>query len=138
MRPVQKPRISRQEDKLKRILTDSAPKAIGPYSQAIVSGGFVFCSGQIAIDPETNTFKPGSIAEETSRAIENLKAILEKAHTTLEKTVRVGVYLSSMDDFTEMNSVYETYFTNKPARTTIEVSALPKGARIEIDAITEI
>ena len=123
---------------MERILTDNAPKAIGPYSQAIVSGGFVFCSGQIAIDPETNTFKPGSIAEETSRAIENLKAILEKAHTTLEKTVRVGVYLSSMDDFTEMNSVYETYFTNKPARTTIEVSALPKGARIEIDAITEI
>ena len=123
---------------MEKISTDKAPKAIGPYSQAIVTGGLVFCSGQIAIDPETNVFKPGSITEETSRAIENLKAILEKADTKLEKTVRVGVYLSNMDDFAEMNGVYEHYFTNKPARTTIEVSKLPKGARIEIDAIAEV
>ena len=123
---------------MQKIATDKAPQAIGPYSQAMVSGGFVFCSGQIAIDPETNEYKPQSIAEETARAIENLKAILEAAGTQLEKTVRVGVYLASMDDFAEMNGVYESFFTNKPARTTIEISKLPKGARIEIDAVAEI
>jgi 2-iminobutanoate/2-iminopropanoate deaminase len=123
---------------MKTISTEKAPRAIGPYSQGMVSGGLVFCSGQIAIDPDTNEYKPGSIAEETTRAIENLKAILEAAGTRLEKTVRVGVYLASMDDFVEMNGVYETFFTNKPARTTIEISKLPKGARIEIDAVAEM
>lgn len=123
---------------MKKISTEKAPKAIGPYSQAMVAGGFVFCSGQIAIDPETNEYKPGSIAEETTRAIENLKAILEAAGSRLDKAIRVGVYLASMDDFGGMNGVYETYFTNKPARTTIEISKLPKGARIEIDAVAEI
>ncbi|TET92738.1 MAG: RidA family protein [Desulfobacteraceae bacterium] len=123
---------------MEQISTKKAPKAIGPYSQAIRSGGFVFCSGQIAIDPKTNEFKPGTIVEETTRVIENLKAVLEQANSRLEKTIKVAVYLSNIDNFTKMNTVYENYFSNKPARSTIEVSRLPKGAKVEIDAIAEI
>ena len=123
---------------MEKISTKKAPKAIGPYSQAIKAGGFVFCSGQIAINPKTNEFKPGTIIEETTRVIENLKAVLEQAHSGLEKTIKVTVYLLNIDNFTEMNKVYEKYFLNKPARSTIEVSKLPKGAKVEIDAIAEI
>jgi 2-iminobutanoate/2-iminopropanoate deaminase len=122
---------------LEKISTKKAPMAIGSYSQAIKAGGFVFCSGQIAIDPKTNEFKPGTIIEETTRVIENLKAVLEQAHSGLEKTIKVTVYLLNIDNFTEMNKVYEKYFLNKPARSTIEVSKLPKGAKVEIDAIAE-
>ena len=122
---------------MEKISTKKAPKAIGPYSQAIKAGGFVFCSGQIAIDPKTNEFKPGTIIEETTRVIENLKAVLEQANSGLEKTIKVTVYLLNIDNFTEMNKVYEKYFLNKPARSTIEVSKLPKGAKVEIDAIAE-
>ena len=122
---------------MERIFTKEAPKAIGPYSQAIKVGGFIFCSGQIAVDPKTNEFKPGTIIEETTRVIENLKAVLEQAHSGLEKTIKVTVYLSRIENFTEMNKVYENYFVNKPARSTIEVSNLPKGAKVEIDAIAE-
>jgi len=122
---------------MERIFTKEAPKAIGPYSQAIKAGGFVFCSGQIAIDPKTNEFKPGTIIEETTRVIENLKAVLEQAHSGLEKTIKVTVYLPDIENFTEMNKVYENYFVNKPARSTVEVSKLPKGAKIEIDVIAE-
>ena len=122
---------------MKQIFSKKAPKAIGPYSQAIQAGGFVFCSGQIAIDPKTNEFKPGTIIEETTRVIENLKAVLEQANSGLEKTIKVTVYLLNIDNFTEMNKVYEKYFLNKPARSTIEVSKLPKGAKVEIDAIAE-
>ncbi|HUV58980.1 MAG TPA: RidA family protein [Desulfatiglandales bacterium] len=122
---------------MEKIFTKKAPKAIGPYSQAIKAGDFVFCSGQIAIDPKTNEFKPGTIIEETTRVIENLKAVLEQANSGLEKTIKVTVYLLNIDNFTEMNKVYEKYFLNKPARSTIEVSKLPKGAKVEIDAIAE-
>jgi len=122
---------------MEKISTKKAPKAIGPYSHAIKAGGFVFCSGQIAIDPKTNEFKPGTIIEETTRVIENLKAVLEQANSGLEKTIKVTVYLLNIDNFAEMNKVYEKYFLNKPARSTIEVSKLPKGAKVEIDAIAE-
>jgi len=122
---------------MEKISTKKAPKAIGPYSHAIKAGGFVFCSGQIAIDPKTNEFKPGTIIEETTRVIENLKAMLEQANSGLEKTIKVTVYLLNIDNFIEMNKVYEKYFLNKPARSTIEVSKLPKGAKVEIDAIAE-
>jgi len=122
---------------MEKISTTKAPIAIGPYSQAINAGSFVFCSGQIAIDPKTNEFKPGTIIEETIRVIENLKAVLEQVNSGLEKTIKVTVYLSNIDNFTEMNKVYEKYFLNKPARSTIEVSKLPKGAKVEIDAIAE-
>ena len=122
---------------MEKISTKKAPKAIGPYSHAIKAGGFVFCSGQIAIDPKTNEFKPGTIIEETTRVIENLKAVLEQANSGLEKTIKVTVYLLNIDNFTEMNKVYEKYFLNKPARSTVEVSKLPKGAKVEIDVIAE-
>ena len=122
---------------MEKISTKKAPKAIGPYSQAIKAGGFIFCSGQIAIDPKTNEFKPGTIIEETTRVIENLKAVLEQANSGLEKTIKVTVYLLNIDNFTEMNKVYEKYFLNKPARSTVEVSKLPKGAKVEIDVIAE-
>jgi len=122
---------------VKQISSKKAPKAIGPYSQAIKAGSFIFCSGQIAINPKTNEFKPGTIIEETTRVIENLKAVLEQANSGLEKTIKVTVYLLNIDNFTEMNKVYEKYFLNKPARSTIEVSKLPKGAKIEIDVIAE-
>lgn len=122
---------------MEKIYTENAPTAIGPYSQAIKSGSFVFCSGQIAIDPSTNEFRPGTIVEETEKALKNLNAVLEKANTSLERTVKVTVYLSNMDDFTEMNHVYEKHFPNKPSRSTVEVSRLPKGAKVEIDAIAE-
>ena len=137
-----KNRISLQKNKgvhiMEKILTEKAPQAIGPYSQGIVSGGFVFCSGQVAIDLKTNEFKPGTSGEETTRGIENKRSVLEQAHSGLEKTVKVTVYLSSIDDFAEMNKVYERYFSQKPARSTVEISRLPKGAKIEIDAIAEI
>jgi 2-iminobutanoate/2-iminopropanoate deaminase len=122
---------------MEKIFTRKAPKAIGPYSQAIKVGNLVFCSGQIAIDPTTNEFTPGTIIEETMRVMENLKAVLEEAHSGLEKTVKVTVYLSNIEYFTDMNKVYEKYFVNKPARSTIEVAKLPKGAKVEIDAIAE-
>jgi 2-iminobutanoate/2-iminopropanoate deaminase len=122
---------------MEKISTKKAPMAIGPYSQAIKAGGFVFCSGQIAIDPKTNEFKPGTITEETTRVIENLEAVLEQANSGLEKIIKVTVYLLNIDNFTEMNKVYEKHFLNKPARSTIEVSKLPKGAKVEIDAIAE-
>jgi len=122
---------------MERIFSKEAPKAIGPYSQAIKVGGLLFCSGQIAIDPKTNEFKSGTIIEETTRVIENLRAVLEQAHSGLEKTIKVTVYLSDIENFTEMNKVYENYFVNKPARSTVEVSKLPKGAKVEIDVIAE-
>ena len=123
---------------MKQISTKKAPQAIGPYSQAIMSGNIVFCSGQIAIDPTTNEYKTGTITEETTRVIENLKAVLDKANTGLDKAIKVTVYLSNIDNFIEMNKVYEKYFSKRPARSTVEVSKLPKGARVEIDLIAEI
>lgn len=122
---------------MEKIFTKKAPNAIGPYSQAVKAGGFIFCSGQIAIEPKTNEFTPGTIIEETTRVIKNLKAVLEQAHSGLEKTVKVTVYLSHIEHFTEMNKVYEKYFVNKPARSTVEVAKIPKGAKVEIDAIAE-
>ena len=122
---------------MEQLITDKAPKAIGPYSQAIISGGFAFCSGQIAIDPLSNEFTPGTIVEETERVMQNLKAVLEAANTSLYKAVKVTVYLSSIDDFAAMNEVYKEHFSHKPARSTVEVSRLPKGAKIEIDVIAE-
>jgi 2-iminobutanoate/2-iminopropanoate deaminase len=123
---------------MEKISTKKAPTAIGPYSQAVTSGSFIFCSGQIAIDPQTNEFQSGTISEEAMRVIENIKAILEQAHSGLEKTVKITVYLSNLDNFTEMNKVYEKYFSHKPARSTVEISRLPKGAKVEMDAIAEI
>lgn len=118
------------------ISTDKAPKAIGPYSQAIAANGFVFASGQIPIDPATGQVVEGPIADQTKRVLSNLQAILEQAGSSLDAVVKTTVYLKDMADFEEMNKAYATFFTEtKPARVTIAVARLPKDVAIEIDAI---
>jgi 2-iminobutanoate/2-iminopropanoate deaminase len=118
------------------ISTDKAPKAIGPYSQAVKAGGFIFTAGQIAFDPATSQIVEGGVAQQTARVMENLKAILEAAGSSLDRTVKATVYLKDMNDFAEMNSVYGRYFAqNPPARSTVEAARLPRDVRVEIDLI---
>lgn len=127
------------------VATDHAPKAIGPYSQAVIVGGvsgagsLVFVSGQIPIDPATGEFVPGDVAAQTDRVMRNLAAILEAAGTSLDSVVRCTVYLADMNDFAAMNEVYGSYFTQPaPARATIQAVRLPKDARVEIDVIASL
>lgn len=116
--------------------TDNAPKAIGPYSQAVKANGFIFVSGQIPIDPDTNAIVKGDIAEQTMRVIKNIKNILEAGGSGLEYVVKTTVYMRDLKKFDDMNRVYGGFFTTLfPARATVEVSNLPKGVDIEIDAI---
>ncbi|HTZ97343.1 MAG TPA: RidA family protein [Terriglobales bacterium] len=118
------------------ISTKDAPQAIGPYSQAIRANGFVFVSGQVAIDPVTQQVINGDVAGQTDRVLKNLTAILRAAGTGLEKVVRCTVFLKNMGDFTAMNEVYGKYFTSAPpARSTVEVARLPKDVLVEIDVI---
>ena len=118
------------------IATKDAPQAIGPYSQAIRANGFVFVSGQVAIDPATQQVISGSIAEQTDRVLKNLAAILTAAGSSLEKVVRSTVFLKNMADFAAMNEVYARYFnSNPPARSTVEAARLPKDVQVEIDVI---
>lgn len=118
------------------ISTKDAPQAIGPYSQAIKSNGFIFTSGQIAIDPATQQVIAGDVAPQTDRVLRNLSEILEAAGSGLGKVVRCTVFLKSMDDFSAMNAVYGKYFSSAPpARSTVEVARLPKDVRVEIDVI---
>ena len=121
----------------KRIIqTEQAPAAIGPYSQAISIGDFLFTSGQIALDPESGIFLSGEIEEETELTLKNISAILRAGGLSLENVVKTTVYLSDLNHFSRMNQVYEKYFSKtKPARACVQVAALPKGAKIEIDAI---
>lgn len=119
-----------------RVQTDNAPKAIGPYSQAIKANGLVFASGQIPLDPSAMQVVEGGIREQTERVMNNLKAVLEAAGTSLDRVVRTTVYLVDLNDFTEMNETYGRFFSEKPpARTTVEVSRLPRDVRVEIDVI---
>jgi len=118
------------------IFTEKAPRPIGPYSQAVVAGGFLFGSGQIPVDPETGRIVEGGIKEQTRRVMENIKAILEAAGCTLEDVVSVTVFLSDLNDFEEFNRVYAEYFKGQPpTRTTVEVSRLPKGVKLEVNFI---
>jgi 2-iminobutanoate/2-iminopropanoate deaminase len=118
------------------ISTEKGPKAIGPYSQAVRANGFVYISGQGALDPATGALVTGGIAEQTARALDNLKAIVEAAGSSLDHAVKVTVFLKDMNDFAAMNEVYARYFPkNKPARTTVEVARLPLDLRVEIDLI---
>lgn len=118
------------------ISTKDAPQAIGPYSQAIKANGFVFVSGQVAIDPATQQVIAGDVATQTDRVLRNLSEILEAAATGLGKVVRSTVYLKNMNDFAAMNTVYGKYFSSAPpARSTVEVARLPKDVLVEIDVI---
>ena len=122
---------------IKRIIqTEQAPAAIGPYSQAIRIGDFLYTSGQIALDPESGNFLSGEIEDETEQTLKNISAILQAGGVNFENVIKTTVYLSDLNDFTRMNQVYEKYFSkNKPARACVQVAALPKGAKVEIDAI---
>ena len=123
------------------VSTDKAPAAIGAYSQGIISDASrtVYCSGQIAIDPSTGTLSGEDVGNQTDRALKNLKAVLEAAGSSLNKVVKVTVYLKNIGDFEDFNAVYANYFQgSRPARATVEVSNLPKGALIELDAVAEL
>ncbi len=123
----------------KTVYTQEAPKPIGPYSQAVVAGNIVFCSGQISLDPVTGELVGKTAAEQAERAILNLKAVLNRAGSELSHVVKVTLYLKNMKDFEEVNAVYARHFLEmKPARSAVEVSELPKGALVEIEAIAEV
>lgn len=119
-----------------RIQTDNAPKAIGPYSQAIKANGFVYASGQIPLDPSTMQIVEGGIREQTERVMNNLRAVLEAAGSSLDRVVKTTVFLSDLADFADMNETYGRFFGQvPPARSTVQVSRLPRDVRIEIDVI---
>jgi 2-iminobutanoate/2-iminopropanoate deaminase len=130
-------RRTKQEDfVIEPVATDRGPKAIGPYSQAIRANGMVFLSGQIPLDPKTQQLVEGDVAVQTERVLQNLKGVVEAAGSSLQHVVKTTVFLADMNDFAAMNEVYARYFVNHPpARSTVEVSRLPKNARVEIDLI---
>ena len=121
------------------IQTDHAPAAIGPYSQAIVANGFVYTAGQAALVPGTKSLKEGGIREQTQQTLDNLKAVLEAAGSSLDKAVKTTVFMVDLKDFPAMNEVYATYFKGTPpARSTVQVAALPLGALVEIEVVAQM
>lgn len=123
---------------MKVIQTQKAPAAVGPYSQAIEVNGLIFTSGQLPIIPESGEFINDDIKKATARSLENIKEILQEAGSSLDKVVKVNIFLKDMNDFSSVNEVYSKYFTtNKPARSCVEVSKLPKDGIIEIEAVAE-
>lgn len=120
------------------IHTDNAPEAIGPYSQAIKVGNLVFTSGQIAINPETNSIEADTIEAQTEQVCKNLTAVLKAAGSDISKAVKTVCFLSDMDNFAAFNGVYGKYFTGKPARSCVAVKTLPKNVLVEVDVIAEI
>jgi 2-iminobutanoate/2-iminopropanoate deaminase len=124
---------------LKRVHTDEAPAAIGPYSQAIVTDGWVFCSGQIAIDPATGNVLEGGVARQTEQVLTNLRRVLEAAGAGLDTVVKTTVFLSDMGAFQTMNEVYARHFgEHRPARAAVQAAALPKGVDVEIEAVARV
>lgn len=127
---------SREAEVKDAIATDLGPKAIGPYSQAVRANGFIFVSGQIALDPRTQELVLGDITAQTERVLENIKGILQAAGSSLDKAVRVTVFLTDMNEFASMNQVYARYFRQDfPARSTVQAARLPRDVRVEIDVI---
>lgn len=123
----------------KVISTKDAPEAIGPYNQAVAAGGFLFCSGQVPLDPSTGELVSGTITEETKRSLDNLTAVLRAAGTDWDNVVKVTAYVTDMGDFVEFNEAYAAYVGDQPpARATVGVSALPKGARVEVECIATV
>ena len=121
------------------VATKEAPEAIGPYSQAVSAGGFVFCSGQIPLDPATGELVSGSITEETNRSLANLNAVLKAAGTSWANVVKITAFVTDMADFAEFNEAYATYTGQEPpARATVGVASLPKGARVEVECIATL
>ena len=121
------------------ISTDNAPKAIGPYSQAVICGGFVFLSGQIPLDPQTGQIVEGGIEGQTERVLDNLSNVLQAAGSSLSKVVKTTVFMKDMEEFAKMNAVYARYFPeNPPARSTVEAARLPRDVRVEIDCIASL
>ena len=123
---------------MEKIYTKNAPEAVGPYSQATVSGGLLFTSGQIPINPANGQVEATDIAAQAEQVCKNIKALLESAGSSLDKVVKTTCFIKNMNDFSIFNEVYAKYFTNRPARSCVEVSALPKGVLCEVEAIAEI
>ena len=120
---------------MKIVSTNNAPGAIGPYSQAIIAGGMVYTSGQIAIDPATGNMVEGGVREQTEQVCKNVKALLEASGTSIEKVVKTTCFLADMADFAAFNEIYAGYFTGKPARSCVATKTLPKGALVEVDTV---
>lgn len=123
---------------MEKIHTENAPKAVGPYSQAVVSGGMVYTSGQIAINPETDTIEAVTIEEQTEQVMKNLKAVLEASGSSFEKAVKTTCFLADMGDFAVFNGIYAKYFTSLPARSCVAVKTLPKNVLVEVEVIAEV
>ena len=120
----------------KTVQTSAAPRAIGPYSQAVQADGLIFVSGQIPLDPETGDLVSGTIEDETARVMDNIKAVLEAAGAGMDDVVKTTIYLTDLADFGRVNETYARYFASQPpARATVQVAALPRGARVEIEAV---
>ena len=121
------------------VSTDQAPKAIGPYSQAIRAGQFLFLSGQVGFDPATGQLVPGGISEQTHRVLQNIGAILSAANLSFDHVVKTTVFLADMNDFAAMNEIYATYFKSPaPARSTVQAARLPRDAKVEIEVIVQV
>jgi 2-iminobutanoate/2-iminopropanoate deaminase len=126
--------------KMKQVLkTENAPKALGPYSQGIKAGCLIFLSGQLGLDPKTNDFAAGGVADQTRQALTNLKHVIESGGSSIENVVKTTVFLKDMNDFQAMNAVYGEFFkSDPPARSTVQVAALPKNGLVEIEAIVKL
>lgn len=121
----------------KNVNSQKAPKVVGPYSHAVISNNLVFCAGQIGVDPATGNLAPEDIESQTKQTIINLQSVLEEAGSSLDKVVSVNCFLKNISDYQKFNEVYGSFFTSKPARTTVEVSSLPRNSLVEISVIAE-